>query len=362
MNILFVHQSFPGQYRYLVRSLAGNSQHRVVGLGVNDLTEPIPPNVTYVKYPLLRSNTPGIHDWLLDIDSKVIRGQSAATAAASLKQDGFPDIICAHPGWGEALFMADIWPNVPLLCYQEFFYNSHGFDYDFDPELQGVPDWKLCARLRLKNSNPLLMLEASSWNITPTKFQRSTFPTNWQSRISVIHDGIDTHLAAPESGSSSIQLSDGTLLSSGEPIITFVNRHIEPYRGCHTFIRAIPEIQRRYPSARIVVVGSTEGVSYGKPAPSNSWKDFFLSEIEDSYNPERLHFAGSLAYGSFLKLLKLSACHVYLTYPFVLSWSLLEAMSCALPVVGSSTAPVQEVITQVGLVSWLIFQSLSLIL
>ena len=345
MNILFVHQGFPGQYRHILRALAAQSGHRLVGLGIEELTEPLPQGVAYFRYGLSRGNTPGVHEWLLDADSKLIRGEACAIAAAQLRDQGFtPDLICAHPGWGEALFLRDVWPQVPLLCYQEFFYNARGFDYDFDPELQGVPDWRGCARIRFKNANPLLMLQASSWNVTPTQFQRSTFPAEWQSRISVIHDGIDTELAAPNPEVAPLTLPDGTLVSSGEPTITFVNRRIEPYRGCHTFIRAIPELQRRHPQARIVVVGATQGVSYGKPAPDDSWRDVFLAEIADDYNPERVHFTGSLAYGPFLQLLKLSACHVYLTYPFVLSWSVLEAMSTALPVVGSATAPVEEVI------------------
>lgn len=345
MNILFIHQSFPSQYRHIIRALAAHGGHRLVGLGISALSEPLPEGVVYVRYNLTRGNTPGLHEWLLDFDSKLIRGEACANAAAQLRDQGFvPDLICAHPGWGEALFVRDVWPAAPLLCYQEFFYNVRGVDYDFDPELQGTPDWPACARLRLKNANPLLMLQSSSWNITPTRFQRSTFPDAWQSRISVIHDGIDTQLAAPDPAVSPLTLPDGTVLTLGEATITFVNRRIEPYRGCHTFIRAIPEIQRRNPQARIVVVGATEGVSYGKPAPGDRWRDVFLEEIHGSYSPDRLHFTGPLNYGSFLQLLKLSACHVYLTYPFVLSWSLLEAMSTGLPIVGSATAPVQEVI------------------
>ena len=345
MRVLFVHQSFPGQYRHILRALAAQKVHQLVGLGIEAPSEPIPEGVTYLRYSLSRGNTPGVHEWLLDLDSKLIRGEACATAAAQLRDQGFqPDLICAHPGWGEALFLREIWPIVPLLSYQEFFYQARGVDYDFDPELQGEPDWRDCARLRFKNANPLLMLQASSWNVTPTQFQRSTFPQEWQSRISVIHDGIDTQLAAPDPAVAALTLPDGTLLSPGDPTITFVNRRIEPYRGCHTFIRAIPELQQRHPQARIVVVGATEGVSYGKPAPGDRWRDVFLQEIEGSYNPERVHFTGSLAYSTFLQLLKLSACHVYLTYPFVLSWSLLEAMSTGLPIVGSATAPVQEVI------------------
>ena len=345
MNILFVHQAFPGQYRHILRALASQGNHRVVGMGIGPATEKLPQSVTYVQYGLTRGNTPGLHDWMLDLDSKFVRAEACAKAAAQLRDQGFlPDLICAHPGWGEALFLRDVWPHARLLCYQEFFYHSRGVDLDFDPELQGTPSWEDCARLRLKNANPLLMLDAADWNVTPTAFQRSTFPKEFLPSITAIHDGIDTDLACPDANVASLQLPDGTILNLGEQIVTFVNRRIEPYRGCHTFLRAVPEILRRHPSARVVVVGATEGVSYGKAAPGNSWRDVFIKEIVGEFDSGRLHFTGSLPYESFLHLLKLSACHVYLTYPFVLSWSLLEAMSSGCAVVGSSTAPVQEVI------------------
>ena len=345
MRFLFVHQGFPGQYRHILRALAAQGGHQLVGLGIGPLTEPLPEGVSYVRYGLSRGNTAGIHPWVVETESKAIRGEACARAAAQLRQQGFtPDLICAHPGWGEALYLKDVWPDVPLLTYQEFFYNAFGVDYDFDPELQGHPDWEACARMRMKNANLLLMLEASDWCVTPTRFQRGTFPRHWQERISTIHDGIDTVRAAPDPAVPALQLPDGTSLQRGEPIITFVNRHIEPYRGCHTLLRALPDLQQRVPQARVVIVGEQQGVSYGRAAEGGSWKDVFLTEIKGRYNTSRVHFTGSLPYDAFLQLLKITACHVYLTYPFVLSWSLLEAMASAAPVVGSATAPLMEVI------------------
>ncbi len=345
MRVLFVHQGFPGQYRHILRALASQGGNQLVGMGINPLNEKLPSQVTYVRYQLNRGSSQQVHPWAVETESKVIRGEACAHAACRLQKEGFiPDLICAHPGWGEALYLKDIWPKIPLLSYQEFFYHAKGFDLDFDNEIQKSTEWPDCAKLRMKNANPLLMLNSSDWNICPTYFQRSTFPSEFHNKISVIHDGIDINIANPDNPPQSLILSDQSKFFLGEKIITFVNRRIEPYRGCHTFIRSIPLIQKISPDIKIVIVGGFEGASYGSMPAVGTWKDQFLREIEGQYDPSCVYFTGNLDYSSFIKLLKLSSCHVYLTYPFVLSWSLLEAMSIALPIVGSSTAPVQEVI------------------
>jgi glycosyltransferase involved in cell wall biosynthesis len=346
MNILFVHQSFPGQYQHVIKELAA-AGHQCIGLGIQPFEPPTdwPATVHYLRYRLQRSNAADIHPLALETESKLIRAEACAEAAHQLKAKGFkPDLICAHPGWGEAMLLPTVWPNVPLLCYQEFFYNETGFDMNFDLELQGERSWQQQAKLVMKNAYLHVTLNQASWNHCPTQFQRSSFPPHWQPYISVIHDGINTHIAKPNPDVAPYPLSNGTVLDSSQPIITFVNRRLEPYRGCHTFLRAIPEIQRHNPEAQIVIIGDTQGVSYGAVCTSGEWKDLFLAEIEGEYDPATVHFLGKVAYASYLQLLQLSSCHVYLTYPFVLSWSLLEAMSTGCAIVGSNTAPVQEII------------------
>ena len=345
MKLLFVHQGFPGQYIHVLRALDTQRSHQIIGLGIEESAEELPQSVQYFRYGISRSNQPGLHPWVTDIETKTIRGESCAHAASQLKAKGFtPDLICGHPGWGELLFLKDVWPEVPLLTYEEFFYNPRGFDYDFDPELQGEPEWQQCAGIRMKTANHLLNLQASTWSITPTEFQRSSYPPAFRDRISVIHDGIDTEKACPAKQPRNLTLADGTVLQPEEKIVTFVNRSLEPYRGCHSMIRAIPHLQRLVPDAKLVMVGNTSGISYGAVCPEGEWKDVFLEEIEGDYDPSRVHFTGVVPYEEFIPLLQLSQAHVYLTYPFVLSWSLLEAMSCGCAVVGSDSAPVREVI------------------
>ena len=349
MNILFIHQNFPGQFKFLAPALVSQG-HRVVAMTLQKIAPTTWEGVEVIPYVTVRGTTPKVHPWVSDFETKTIRGEACFRAALKLRDQGFsPDVIVAHHGWGESLFLKDVWPKARLGIYCEFFYNAEGSDVGFDPEFPVTDEGDVC-RLRLKNLNNLLHFEIADAGISPTHWQASTFPESFRYRITVIHDGIDTSAVAPNPQASlSLKSSNGqtvTLTRSSE-VITFVNRNLEPYRGYHTMMRALPELLLRRPHARVLIVGGND-VSYGARAPEGqSWRGIYSAEVRPLISDadwSRVHFVGHVPYEQFVPLLQLSTVHIYLTYPFVLSWSLLEAMSAGCAIVASDTQPLREAI------------------
>jgi len=338
LNILFVHQNFPGQFRHLAPHFA-RAGHRVQALAIDGAGLP---GIEMLRYKPARGSSRGIHPWAAEFETKVIRGEACAAAATKLKTQGFtPEAIVANPGWGESLFLKDVWPQARMLALIEFFYAARGLDLDFDPEFSR-PDLARDARLRAKNAHLLMALADMDWGMSPTEFQRSTVPAAYRERISVAFEGIDTAVVQPDPAASFT--FGGRTVRAGDEVVTFVNRNLEPYRGYHVFMRALPEILRRRSKAIALIVGA-DGVSYGAGPPAGkSWKQIFFDEVKERLDPSRVHFLGRLPYADYLKVLQVSACHVYLTYPFVLGWSCIEALAAGCLVVGSRTPPVEEVI------------------
>ena len=326
MRYLFVHQNFPGQYGRLAAHYAAQPGNQVVAIGEkpNLVRRQQLRGVKLLGYELQAQGTDSLQ-------KAIHRGKRVATAAAVLRRSGFaPDVIFAHIGWGEALFLKDLFPEAKVLLYGEFFYRSRGGDMGFDPEYPASEEKIL--RLRVMNAPFLMSLDAADWVMAPTRWQFRQFPAAYQARMSVIHDGIDTDPVSPMTNNFQ------------EEIITYVARNLEPYRGFHVFMRAIPELQKRRPKARIVIVGGDE-VSYSpRLPPGETYRSRLLRELDGKIDLSRVHFLGRIPYAQYLSVLRHSSVHVYLTYPFVLSWSLLEAMSAGCLVVGSRTPPVEEVI------------------
>lgn len=343
MQFLFVHQNFPGQYMHLVRNLVAGGRHEVTFL-TNPNANRIA-GVRKIAYEPLRPSTPGVHYDAREFESAMIRAQSVAATAAKLAAIGYrPDIMLGHNGWGETLSLKDVWPDVPLVPYFEFFYHDRGLDVDFDPEFP-LPEAQR-ATVRAKNAVNLLGLQVADAGQTPTRFQQGTYPAWARDRIAVVPEGVDLHACRPRPdavftlpGERRRWRRDAR--GGGRLLLTYVARNLEPYRGFHVFMRALPRILAERQDVDVVLVGG-DGVSYGAAPEAGTWKERFLAELGDQLPPGRVFFPGKIAYDQYLLLLQTSAVHVYLTYPFVASWSLREALACGCAIVASDTEPVRE--------------------
>ena len=338
MNILILHQNFPGQFRNIAQYLAATG-HNVLGIGAQQA--PGIKDIRLIRYEIKNAPAPS-HRFLGTITKGAVYGEVTAKILIELKKQGFtPNIILAHPGWGEALYIKDVCPDVRLVSLFEFYYHARGVDVDFEPGIE--PSFEQAAILCSRNMMHLMNLERCDAGISPTHWQKSLHPVTYQHKITVAHEGIPTAHMVPDA-QAVFTLPDGRTLRHGDPVVTFVARHLEPYRGFHVFMRALPEIQRRNPQAVTVIVGG-DSVSYGrKPEGADSWREKLLAEVGPQLDLSRVIFTGQIPYAAYRSLLQVSAAHVYLTYPFVLSWSALEAMSCGCLMVASATPPVLEVV------------------
>ena len=345
MKILVIHQGFPGQFKHLIPYLESRGDE-ISTICPARKEFKFAKSIGYYPYIIKKGSGSNVHPLALETETKVIRGEAVAYIANQLANAKYnPNLILAHPGWGEVLFLNDVWPDVPQLHYVEFFYRCKGTDSDFPCRYILEQTLFEKARGTMKNANVLLNLQAMSWGITPTAFQHAILPDWAKSKTNIIHDGIDTNWATPDYNST-LRLSENLFFSAADEIITFVNRTYEPYRGIHTLLEALPVVLRDRPNAHVLLVGhDTPKVSYGAHRNDGlGWLTALRNELKTQLDWSRVHDLGTVSHDTLRKVFRISSAHVYLTVPFVLSWSLLEAMSCEALIIGSSTAPVQEVI------------------
>lgn len=345
MNFLFIHQNFPGQYVHLLRSLLADNKarpgtHEIVFMsepnqnsmdGVRKVTYSRPPPPPQALAPAAR-----------EFESAAIRAQAGYQGAQQIKALGFkPDIIIGHHGWGEMLNLCDVFPGVPILGYFEFYYRIRNSDVNFDPEFQ--MDETRFGSVRAKNTINLLAIALEQWGQTPTLWQYDTYPEWARDKIRIIQEGVDLEQCAPDPSLRKKTVKVGPLtVTPKQKLLTYVSRNLEPYRGFHTFMRALPDILDARPDLVVSIVGGNE-VSYGAPPPEGgSWKDVLMKEVGDRIDLSRVHFMGKVHYTDHLTLLKRSDAHIYLSYPFVASWSLRESLACGCPLIGADSVTVTE--------------------
>jgi glycosyltransferase involved in cell wall biosynthesis len=340
MKVLFVHNNFPAQFRNVAEALTDIGGFELAAIGAESAHAV--EGVALHRYASPPVDVSGTHPFARRFDAESWRAEQVLMAASALAASDFtPDVILGHCGWGETLPLRAAFPKAKLVVYAEFFYRGEGQDVHFDPEAPRLGVDGLAA-LECKNASTLLALAAANAAISPTHWQRSTFPREFLDKIHVAHEGVDLEWFRADPRAS-FALPSGRVVTKSDEVVTFASRNLEPLRGYHIFMRALPEILRARPEAQVIIAGG-DGNSYSHaPPPGRTWKSHCLDAVISKLDLARVHFVGRLAPASYRALLQVSTAHVYLTYPFVLSWSLLDAMATECDIVASDTAPVREV-------------------
>ncbi|WP_305988985.1 glycosyltransferase [Roseibium sp. MMSF_3544] len=336
MHIVFVHRRGPGQFVHIARRLIQDGW--TVTLICETLDRPVP-GLRVLRYAdgTAAGGRNGQNDGSVPY---LEAGRRVADILDRLGRSGrAPSLVMGHTAWGGMMFVKDALPDTPMIGFCEYYFQPEGGDIGFAPSEKRTLEQR--QTLRLRNAVQLSTLDQMDFGISPTQWQKSRYPSAYQPKIIAQHEGIDTSRARPDP-LATFRLPDGSLLTAGDPVVTFAARDLEPYRGFPQFMRAAALVAKRNPDVRFVVAGG-DGVSYGSgPGDGTSWRKHLQDESD--LPPERIHFLGQIPHADLVRLFQVSAAHVYLTYPFVLSWSFLEAMSCGAPILASDTDPVREVI------------------
>jgi glycosyltransferase involved in cell wall biosynthesis len=343
MKLLFLHQNYPGQYREILHWLIAQGGHEIVFLTQRQGVPEVP-GVRIIRYSPHHRPAEDAYGLSRYWEECAGAGYGAALATQALDKEGFkPDVILGHVGWGELTFTKIVWPDVPVIGFFEYYFLAQGGSVGFDPEFPAGPHIPFIMHAR--NAVNFINLETVDLGQSPTHWQRNTYPTSFHSKIYTCHDGIRSDLLRPDPDASVMLDRLGRAVTRGDEILTYMARNMEPTRGFHTFMRALPHILEARPNARALIIGGNE-TSYGKKSEAEGgYRAQMEREVGASVDWSRVHFLGRVPYADYQKIIQISRCHIYLTVPFVLSWSLLEAMSMGATTVASDVAPVREAMT-----------------
>ena len=341
MRILFSHTNYPAQFRRLVPALVADG-HEVVFLARNrEWHAPPVEGFELISYETSRpGGSAAIHPYLRRMEQAVLEGQAAYRAAAELVKRGWqPDCVVNHVGYGNGFYLGEAFPAARRIGLFEWYYNAFGADVDFLGN--GHVDTDRQLKLRTWNAQILLELGACHHWVTPTQWQRDQFPEPFQERFQVIHEGIDTHLLG-QLRQRNLPRPEVLPVDPRTEVLTYVSRCFEEYRGFPQAMQAIALLQQRRPHLHVLIAGH-DGVAYGASrSDGRSWGQWAQQEV--ALDPQRTHWLGMLQDQAYWQVLAHSTVHLYLTVPFVLSWSLLEAAAAGCALVASTTPPVQEVL------------------
>jgi glycosyltransferase involved in cell wall biosynthesis len=339
-GVLFVHNNFPGQFRDLAQTLL-NRGVRCAAIGQE--YAPGIEGMPIGRYSLERGSTPGLFPLAVRPEADLIRASGALRIAKAMKDKGLdPAVIVGHPGWGETIFLDEVWPRAKRLSFAEFSYQGRGLDVGFDEEFFKLTE-QAVLMAKAKNAAMTMAYAEADVIVAPTEFQASTLPAVFRPRIRIIHEGVDVEAIRPEPAQP-FALPGGRMIMPGAPVITYVNNHLEPMRGLHIFARALPRLMAEVPDAQVLVFGWENPRPYGgQPPEGRNWREVVFEALE--VDPGRLHFLGRTPHAQMLAAMQISTAHIYYTYPFVLSWSLVEAMASGCYIIGSDTPPLHDAIT-----------------
>jgi len=337
MHVLFVHQNFPAQFGHIARHLIRRRGwtcsfvSKTPGGSVNGIEK-----VEYTTTSGARETT---HYCSRTFENAVWHAHGVFEACKA-RPDLRPDLIVGHSGFGSTVYLPELYPGVPIINYFEFYYHPHQSDMDFRPEFP--PSELDFLRARSRNAMLLLDLETCGRGYSPTHFQKKLFPAVYRPKIDVIFDGIETDLFR-RNDKVDRRVGDRSIPATTR-VVTYVSRGFEAMRGFDIFMKVAKRIYEQYSDVVFVVVGS-DRVCYGgeeKHIEHKTFREHVLAQSE--YDMSKFIFTGLLPVSKLVDLWSFSDLHLYFTVPFVLSWSMMDALACGCTVLASNTEPVREMI------------------